>query len=93
MITDLNTYWAQTMDGGTPEAKSLLQMEALFAGTEAKILSTQMNEKVIQERLICLLIAHRSQVIASYLMERASGVPVPADGPGPVVPNIQTSQP
>lgn len=95
MIATIDEYWKAVMTEGTPEAKQLLQMEVLFAQTEAKalmqFLGTTQHETVtlneIHERLICLLIAHRGPCLASYLMERGRGVPLAVDGPGPVIPN------
>lgn len=92
MITTLDEYYKNTMAHGTVEAKSLLEFECLFAGTETeRIVSdirrdNNLSSRQIQERLICLLISHRALVIASFLQERARGVPMPIDGPGPVVP-------
>lgn len=92
MITTLQEYYDATMASGTPEAKALLQMESMFAATEAERIVSDgrkdntLSTRQIQERLVCLLISHRGLVIAGYLQERARGVPMATDGPGPVVP-------
>lgn len=76
----------------------LLMTETLFSLTEAKAiialvqaeLPVKMDEslqKDIHERIVCLLIAHRGPVLAQFLMEQARGIPLPVDGPGPVVPD------
>lgn len=101
MITNLTDYWNQVNQSGTPEAKLLLTTEALFALTEAKAIArisghgeedTAFIAK-LQERILCLLICHRGPVLANWLMERASGKPIPVDGPGPVVPDWKTTSP
>lgn len=95
MITNLNDYWQTVQEKGTDAVKILLETEALFALTEAKAVvgllgcppPTDDDVTLIQERLVCLLIAHRAQVIAGYLMERAMGIPLAsAEDPGIVVP-------
>lgn len=96
MITTLDEYAKLVEETGTPEAKMLFFQECLFAGTEAKAIlglirtseHATVTERMLVDRLVCLLIAHRGPVMAGYLMERARGVTMAVDGPGPVVPSV-----
>ena len=88
MIT-VEDYTKLTMEKGTEEAKTLLVTEILFAGTMAKQLFPHYEQCEIdrvKREIVSLLICHRSMVIANYLLERARGIPMAADGPGPVIP-------
>lgn len=86
MIKTVEEYYNEVMERGTPEAKGLLQMEVLFAGTmsrkvAAHLGATEKFREELHNELIALLISHRGPVVANYLLERASGEPMPVDGP------------
>jgi hypothetical protein len=94
MIQNLNDYHNDVMARGTPQAKMLLGMEEMFAGTEAKVIMAKFFPSAIdgnassvkddlywiQERLVCLLISHRGQVLANFVMECSTGTPMNQDG-------------
>lgn len=88
----VSEYFKEVLAKGTPEAQMLLRLEACFAGTEAdaiaEITKSYSARTELTERLLCLLIAHRSLVIVNYLMEQGRGFnPANAADLGPVVPD------
>lgn len=81
-----NEYIDSVMKDGSPEVKALTRMEMLFAYSEARAIADKCprngpDETWITDRIFCLLIAHRSTVVAHFMMERASGRPMAVDGP------------
>lgn len=82
MITTIDEYYEQVMKHGTGPAKTLMTEEALMSATMAKKLKHQnLSVAEVQRELMCLLIAHRPQVLVNYMLERAEGIPIGKDGP------------
>lgn len=82
MMTTIDEYHEQVMKSGTEHAKTLMIEEALMSATLAKKLKQQnLSVAEVQRELMCLLIAHRPQVLVNYMLERADGIPLAKDGP------------
>ena len=94
MYQTIDEFYEDVMAHGTGPAKVLITEEACMSGQLAKRLicpvdpayakgdlSFEHKVRDMQREIMALLHAHRSMVIANFLMERAEGHPMQKDGP------------